>query len=79
MRKPCVPGSFLPAHAREPGNETKLIPYEIFTSINFHESPTNMVRGYHTYEVMWVIVREELAKRSKLTPIYSGGDGRQGS
>ena len=21
MRKQCVPGSFLPAHAREPGNE----------------------------------------------------------
>ena len=23
MRKQCVPGSFLPAHAREPGNEAK--------------------------------------------------------
>ena len=24
MRKQCVPGSFLPAHAREPGNEAKM-------------------------------------------------------
>ena len=23
MRKLCVPGSFLPAHAQEPGNEAK--------------------------------------------------------
>ena len=26
MRKQCVPGSFLPAHAREPGNEAKVEP-----------------------------------------------------
>ena len=25
MRKQCVPGSFLPAHAREPGNEASLL------------------------------------------------------
>ena len=25
MRKQCVPGSFLPAHAREPGNEARTI------------------------------------------------------
>ena len=24
MRKQCVPGSFLPAHAREPGNEANV-------------------------------------------------------
>ena len=24
MRKQCVPGSFLPAHAQEPGNEANL-------------------------------------------------------
>ena len=26
MRKQCVPGSFLPTHAQEPGNETNLGP-----------------------------------------------------
>ena len=29
MRKQCVPGSFLPAHAREPGNEANTVPSEV--------------------------------------------------
>ena len=29
MRKQCVPGSFLSAHALEPGNEAKYYPYYI--------------------------------------------------
>ena len=30
MRKQCVPGSFLPAHAREPGNEARSHVYIIY-------------------------------------------------
>ena len=31
MRKQCVPGSFLPAHAREPGNEASILAATVIT------------------------------------------------